>query len=60
MFKILQITKIESVMQNVFAAASTGNKSKDIFRKLAKAAIHSEKKDWNTVVNNEEKTWQDF
>jgi hypothetical protein len=40
-------------MQNVFAAASTGNKSKDIFRKIAKAALHSEKKDWNTVVRNQ-------
>ena len=53
MFKTFQITKIEGVMQNVFAAASTGNKSKDIFRKIAKAALHSEKKDWNSVVRNE-------
>jgi len=39
-------------MQNVFEAASTstGNKSKDIFRKLAKAALKSDKKDWNSVV----------
>jgi len=29
----------------------TGNKSRDIFRKLARAAAKSEKKDWNRMVN---------
>lgn len=53
--KGFQITKIESVMQNVFTAAaatiSTGNKSRDFFRKMAKAAVSHEKKDWNSVVS---------
>ena len=54
--KGFNISKIEGVMENVFAAAASGaagggNKSKDLFKRLAKGALaKKDGKDWNSKV----------
>eukprot|EP00095_Tigriopus_kingsejongensis_P011532 snap_masked-scaffold33_size549341-processed-gene-1.10 protein:Tk11532 transcript:snap_masked-scaffold33_size549341-processed-gene-1.10-mRNA-1 annotation:"trp channel protein" len=51
--KGFQISKVEGVMENVFSQ-HMGNKPKDIFKKLAKAAVKkADKENWNDKASQE-------